>query len=69
MEQGTKNSLLIVLAIPRPDSAQSNWRMKDDLSPDEVKLRTIKKGRGGPVFSTLGKSRVNGWKAVQDAIG
>lgn len=39
-----------------------------EVSHEELMLRTIKKGRGGPIFSTLGKS-VGGWKAVQEAIG
>ena len=37
-------------------------------SSEDVGLRTIKKGRGGPIFSSLKKGS-SGIKAVQDAIG
>ncbi|MCJ1443052.1 MAG: hypothetical protein MMC23_003549 [Stictis urceolatum] len=53
---------------PRPETPNLDRKPTDKLSAEEVKMRTIKKGRGGPVFSTLGAGG-NGWKAVQDAIG
>ena len=34
-------------------------------SSEDMKLRTIKKGQGRPIFT----GSTNGWKAVQDAIG
>ena len=36
-----------------------------DLSAEDVRLRTIKKGRGGPIFSSLKGTS----KGIQDAIG
>ena len=41
---------------------------KDDLASEETRLRTIKRGRSGPVFNSMNKSK-SGMSAVQAAIG
>ena len=52
---------------PQPKIEYS--KSKDsDRDPASLSLRTIKKGRGGPVFSNNGDG-VLGLRAVQDAIG
>ena len=53
---------------PGAESKEALQKMFGDLTPEELQLRTIKKGRGRPLFTTVGKSG-EGWKAAQDAIG
>ncbi|MCJ1477744.1 hypothetical protein MMC13_006417 [Lambiella insularis] len=53
---------------PSPSSSHSKPQTDGELSSDEMRLRTIKKGRGGPIFTTLGKGAAVS-KAVQEAIG
>ena len=44
--------------------------MRDsELSQADLSMKTIKKGRKGPVFSGSRQGGVLGFKAVQDAIG
>ncbi|CAF9903055.1 MAG: hypothetical protein GOMPHAMPRED_000077 [Gomphillus americanus] len=40
----------------------------EDLASEEMRLRTIKKGRSGPVFSSVNKTK-SGMGAVQAVIG
>ncbi|MCJ1387663.1 hypothetical protein MMC18_000506 [Xylographa bjoerkii] len=54
-----------------PESSESKPNTNGELPYDEMKqmmLRTIKKGRGGPMVTTLGRGAVAS-RAVQEAIG
>jgi hypothetical protein len=54
--------------IAAPQLPQSVLDQNDEFSPDDMRLRTVKKGRGGPVFSIIDQGP-SGMKAVQAAIG
>ena len=49
---------------PLPLDETANY----ELSLDELKYKTVKRSRAGPLVSTLGKD-IRSWKAVKDAMG
>jgi len=54
--------------IDQQHTPEMHWSTNGHLSADEMAMRTIKKGRAGPIFSII-QNRPEAWKAVQDAIG
>ncbi|MCJ1369620.1 hypothetical protein MMC20_000832 [Loxospora ochrophaea] len=53
-----------------PNSTKDHAARLDsnELTPEELKYKTIKRGKVGPVVSTLGKGN-SGWKEFREAIG
>ena len=51
-----------------PKTLADGLNNDEDLASEETRLRTIKKGRSGPVFSSVNKTK-SGMGAVQAVIG
>ena len=58
---------LMTLDVLQPMTEHPSFK-DSDRDPKDLSLKTIKRGRAGPVFSFRGQE-VLGFTAVQDAIG
>jgi hypothetical protein len=66
--RSVSNSAVVDLEPPVSPVPHLKSKSSMDLSQEDMRLMTIKKGRGGAVYSPLRRG-TDGWKAVQEAIG